>query len=418
MTRHPSILRLRAGVLSTVLVAASLMLLTVLGLMALWDADFRLFSRSAYERNQRANLESAFLLWQHVPELENFLDKDSSLLLYDSLPHSRVYFESRPWGLYEVVSVANHDRRTRALRFMGAAGAWKDAGVFYYPGRNFSFTLSGKSFLKGPVRLPKTGIQYGQFESRFFEGEKLPPGRISLSADSLPPPGEKARETVSGLLALLSTETGELLEADSLSELFYGQEPRLLRMGSGLLTQCILSGNLILLADKLHLDPSCRLENILVVAREITLREGFRGRAQLFATDSIHLGRDAVLEYPSGIFLGKTGERNRIALEAGSEVNGYVIVNGTSLKAGERPSVAHYRQDPTAIVRGLLYVKGVAQWQGLVSGAVFLDKALHISPFGRYEDFVVGATVLENRAFGYPFWLETPPQKTELAWVH
>ena len=55
--------RLPAGVLATVLVVSALMLLSVLGVLALWESDFLFFSRAGYLSRQRANVESAFVLY-------------------------------------------------------------------------------------------------------------------------------------------------------------------------------------------------------------------------------------------------------------------------------------------------------------------------------------------------------------------
>ena len=45
--------RLPAGVLATVLVVSALMLLSVLGVLALWESDFLFFSRAGYLSRQR-----------------------------------------------------------------------------------------------------------------------------------------------------------------------------------------------------------------------------------------------------------------------------------------------------------------------------------------------------------------------------
>lgn len=78
--------RLPAGVLATVLVVSALMLLSVLGVLALWESDFLFFSRAGYLSRQRANVESAFVLYAADSTLTARLDEQGGLRLYDGLP--------------------------------------------------------------------------------------------------------------------------------------------------------------------------------------------------------------------------------------------------------------------------------------------------------------------------------------------
>ena len=73
--------RLPAGVLATVLVVSALMLLSVLGVLALWESDFLFFSRAGYLSRQRANVESAFVLYAADSTLTARLDEQGGLLV-------------------------------------------------------------------------------------------------------------------------------------------------------------------------------------------------------------------------------------------------------------------------------------------------------------------------------------------------
>lgn len=117
---------LPAGVLATVLVVSALMLLSVLGVLALWESDFLFFSRAGYLSRQRANVESAFVLYAADSTLTARLDEQGGLRLYDGLPDSRVRIAVRPWGLYEAVRIEAADSRIAPTRLFGSAApfAW------------------------------------------------------------------------------------------------------------------------------------------------------------------------------------------------------------------------------------------------------------------------------------------------------
>jgi hypothetical protein len=126
--------------------------------------------------------------------------------------------------------------------------------------------------------------------------------------------------------------------------------------------------------------------------------------------DSINIEENVRLDYPSGLYSEKY-----IGIGDGTQVNGYAIVN---LKDEPNVRNANYEQSRLATVRGLVYVSGIAQLQGIVSGTVFLGKAVYYSPRGYYENMIYDATVLENSEMAAPLWLGGPPERKEAKWVY
>lgn len=104
-----------------------------------------------------------------------------------------------------------------------------------------------------------------------------------------------------------------------------------------------------------------------------------------------------VMEYPSGLYAGEYAE-----LGEGATLDGYVIVRDTARRTRV---TANYRQSRTARLRGMLYVDGVAQVQGVLCGRALLRRAVYFSPEGYYEDMVYDLTLLENPLTGHPRWL-------------
>lgn len=54
---------IKAGILSTVMVVSTLMLLTVAALFSLWNIDSFIFARTQYEKAQRNDIESAYVIY-------------------------------------------------------------------------------------------------------------------------------------------------------------------------------------------------------------------------------------------------------------------------------------------------------------------------------------------------------------------
>lgn len=404
---------LPAGVLATVMVVSALMLLSVLGVLALWDTDFLFFARTGYLSRQRANLESAFVLYGADSTWISRLDGERTLLLYDSLPDSRVRIAARPWGLYEAVHVKAADPRIASVRLFGSAGALPESCTFWYATEAASLTLTGRTALHGRLRLPRHGVQYGQIRSVFFSGERIADDRVGYAGKELPALRPGVRRLTDSLFSLMDRQDKWEPMPDSLNVAFGDSAPRLLD-AAGTTRGNRAEGMAVLLGDEVVIDSACRLQNILVVGRTIRVGDGFRGSVQLFASDTILVGKDVMLGYPSGVFVARDNPGRYAEIGPGSRVEGYAIIDGDG-----RPDIhsMNYHQDRTAVVRGLLWVDGTAQAQGIVSGCLVANRLAYYSSEGYYEDMLYDLTLLENPAAAYPLWATTHYRRKEAAWL-
>lgn len=405
--------RIPASVLATVLGVSALMLLSVLGVLALWDADFVFFARAGYLSRQRTYLESAFVLYVADSTLAGGNDTDGSVQLFDSLPDSRMWIAVRPWGLYEAVRAESADPRIAAVRLFGTESPFPQECSFWYATEAASLTLTGRTVLHGRLRLPRHGVQYGQIRSVFFNGERIEGQRVGYAGKELPALRSGVRQATDSLLHLLESPITRETPPDSLEVGFGTVLPRLLNAAD--LTQGThLAGMIVLVGDEVVIDSTCRLQNILVVGRTIRVGNGFRGSAQLFATDTVLISRQVTLGYPSGVFVARGNPERYAEIGPGSRVEGYAIVDGDG-----RPDIhsMNYRQDRTAVVRGLLWADGAAQVQGIVSGRMAANQLAYYSTEGYYEDMLYDMTLLENPAAAYPLWATTRYRRKEAAWL-
>ena len=405
--------RIPASVLATVLVVSALMLLSVLGVLTLWDADFVFFARAGYLSRQRTYLESAFVLYAADSTLAERNGTDGNIQLFDNLPDSRVRITAWPWGLYEAVRVESADPRTVAVRLFGTENPFPQECNFWYATEAPSLTLAGRTVLHGQLRLPRHGVQYGQIRSVFFNGERIEGQRASYAGKELPALRPGVRQATDNLLHLLESPTTRETAPDSQEAGFGTVFPRLLN-AADLAQGTHLAGMIVLVGDEVVIDSTCRLQNILVVGRTVHIGDGFRGTAQLFATDTVLIGRQVTLGYPSGVFIARENPGRYAEIGPKSRVEGYVIVDGDG-----RPEVrrTNYRQERTAVVRGLLWADGAAQVQGIVSGCLVANQLAYYTPEGYYDDMLYDMTLLENPAAAYPLWGTTRYRRKEAAWV-
>lgn len=376
-----------------------LVLTGMLGLVALWEHETLLFARTCRLRQARADVGSAYAFYGLHPDCEE-LSHPEGYRLYDSLPLSRIFVGTRPWGLYDAVTVATSDSLLRTCRLFGAGS--DAAGTLFYADGRSAVTLAGKTELRGMLELPQNGLIYGRVGADFFRGAEIPRTAIRRAAGAIPVPSANAEARLAALFAEAPQTSGPVLP-DSLWWPFLRDSAVVFRLGDAGLADCSLRGRIVLYGDELHIDSTCRIGHLLVCARKVTVGSGARITAQLFARDTVVVEPRAVLEYPSGIYAGRYAEVGDRA-----EVDGYAIVCDTVRR---KKVTASYRQSRTARLRGLLWVDGVAQVQGIVSGRAVLRQAVYFSPQGYYKDVLYDFTVLENRVTAQPLWLASARRK-------
>ncbi len=389
--------------LPTVMILTILMAITVLGVLSLWDMETHLFSRINHVKSNRGYVDSGFVLYESHPEI---IDETGNveITIFDSLATSTVKFEKTMWGLYEIVSASLAGDGFRQTRLLGLSNR-DDSGVsFYYANDGAAITLTGNTNIKGRIMASAGGLMYGQIRSVFFSGEEISPVLISVSDPMLPAPSPDGKENIDTLFSLYGSQH---ITEGSISNDFYGYEPLVIHCDN-VSDFYSISGNIILTGDELHLGNGTLLNDAIVVADKIVIEDGFCGSGQFFARDSLIVGQGARLLYPSGVYSQKYAE-----LKRNSVVEGYVIVDRESSNGYK----LDYLQSRYAKVRGLLYINGNAQLQGIVSGQCYIKKAVYYAPEGYYRNMIYDASVLENRDMPLPVWVAGAGKRETIKWL-
>lgn len=353
---------IRAGALPIVMVVSVLMLLGVLVVISLWESDSLFFSRHNRIRNIKAHINSMYVLYENTPEL--FLSDTTIYQLYDSVPDSKLTVIRSPFGLYNIVHIENQKYKLKQRRILGLRECSDDNSCFWYCDNNSVLTLTGNSNITATCHLPKNGVAYGQMKSAFFTGTKIEPKDIKRSKSDMPIPCAKAKKELEKIFSI----------------------------------QPIVGDTTILIDGEITITASDSLEDIIVIADKITIDDGFNGSVQCFARDSIFVGANVILKYPSGLY-----SQQYISIGDNSHVNGYVIVESREFS----PKKSNYIQERSAKVRGLLFIDGVAQLQGIVTGTAYLREASYFSPQGYYRHMIYDATVLDCDEIAYPYFTQS-----------
>lgn len=401
-----------ASVLATVLVVCTLMLLGLLTVMSLWDIDLMVSYRLYEREQQRANLESGFVLYMDDSTLMERLDESRGVKLYEGDSSSRVQFFRERWGLYEVVTMTTKEG-VQESRLIGRARESFHGANLYIPENNKALSLTGKSTVEGVLRISRNGIAYTQILSEFFSGIPLRQEQITRGAEKFPDVMVETEEVIERLF--LIDDFSSLLSRIPVHRAF--TDSLLCFQASEYLSGMNVSGKVILYSTgSVFVEQDNCFKDVILVASKVEIADGFRGNMQVFAKDSILLGDDVILSPGSGLWIGGECPDRLIRLGEHCEVNGFVIVSGGEEEKGEVPS-ANYFQPATSKVRGLVYVDGVAEVHGFVTGCLYVRDCFYFAPEGYYSSILYNITLLTHSSVSFPFWMDGPYERREIKWL-
>lgn len=412
MKKTINILRLSGSVLPTVLVVCTLMLLAVLALLGLSDVEALFNYGNRARRQKEIWLESAVLLYERDSTLLYRLNEANAFLLYEDDPSSIVTLSRSMWGLYELVSVTTDKGKVRKTCLLGLASESPRQAALYVPDTQRAFTLAGKSNMKGTLYLSENGLLYGQVQSDFYSGDQLPESQVRKSTRLFPELYDFMVDSLNALFygSISAVEPEKIIE----SNCFF--DPVIL-IRTDYLRGMTLRGNTIVHSPgKIEIDSTSRLNDILVVASEVVVREGFSGALQIIASDSIRIEKNVRLRYPSGLIIPAGNTDSYIEVEEESEVNGYVILRTIEEISSEKRT-PHYLQHETSRVRGLLWIDGIAQVQGTVTGSLYANQANYYTQQGYYMNLLYNTSVYRSEAMAFPLWMKSNYQRKTIKWL-
>jgi hypothetical protein len=146
------------------------------------------------------------------------------------------------------------------------------------------------------------------------------------------------------------------------------------------------------------------LDNVLIFAKAIIVQEGFRGTCQLFASDSIAVGRNCHFSYPSclGIIRSKTTKfsaQARISVGEGTTITG-TIFTWEKTPNQLKPLIQLNKRDT---INGQVYSQDAVAFKDgcIIHGSVFSTRFLYQNSFTLYENYLINLQLNSNKLSPY-----------------
>lgn len=299
-------------------------------------------------------------------------EKEFSLF---SNEQNKITTKRMQWGLYEVIGVKNTTNSYLKYGILGYES--KENTSLYLTNTNQSLKVAGNTRLEGDCWLPQKGVERGNISGNPYKGNKLIYGNKRESNKSLPQVNED-------LLIYLSQKENWLDSillwndyTDSLQQSFSQKTLHYISSNAITLTNQTIKGNIIIESSKeICISANANLGNIIVKAPYISIDNQYKGALQLQARDSITIGQEVYLDYPSSITLYDTKSVNDSA--------GYITIGKGSIIYGELLAIQkeyNYRDkisikiSPQVTITGNIYVNGVVDLTNVViNGSVYCQQ--------------------------------------------
>ncbi len=313
------------------------------------------------------------------------------------------------WGAFEVQKLYGQTRRyhRKEAYLLGQDFFFQaDGEALYLADMDKPLILVGAAMVDGKVTVPNDGIFPGNIDGQYYRFKQLVDGNISANASGLPPIDAglssfwqccfdgsiKNRDSLQVLDASLLLRSSTPFSFFSPTAFFFFQ-------GSASLNNVSIAGNAIVGAsDRVVIPSSCKLDNVIVFARKIIVESGFRGRAQLFARDTIAIAAGATLTYPSVAMVmvdSKSNHKGTILLDKGAMLSGALVFSDE--RKADIFSLSGVEMEEGSTVNGIVYCNGMLSLAGEVNGSVYTRYFFVKRYSGFYVNYLLNGIISFSR---------------------
>ncbi|MGM0528969.1 MAG: hypothetical protein ACQERS_11220 [Bacteroidota bacterium] len=361
---------------------------------------------------QRVN--SGILLAAFTEDLWEIVSYDNYRVFYGDT--SSINLSVKPWGALTIISAdgrwKNYTYKKTAL--IGIDPSYDEKISISLADNGRGLSLSGSTIIKGTCYLPDKRIKAASIEGQPFSENTLINGNIKESEDKLPKIRNSFFSHIYSVPKLndedfLKVMNWSNLQVQNIENTFTIKPILVYSQGSIDLTESELKGNIIVFSEvSIEIDSSCMTEDVIVIAPEINIDDGFVGSLQAFSDKSIQVGKRCILLSPSVLAVGNPvsgyAGKKSITIESNSDIHGTLLISNSATE----PEIEIKEKSR---IFGPIYCPGQVTLKSDVFGTIYCNsffletkKAKYINhllnvevnPF-KLSDYYVGARLLETQ---------------------
>ena len=339
----------------------------------------------------------------------------SSMVFNDSVPidldldtHTKLQAIKEYWGIYEKYTVTAKTKKNTFTKIaLVGSNTEKDFPALFVKENQRPLIIVGKTKITGDAYIPKQGIRPGNIAGHSYNKSSLIFGNTRTSATVLPKIASTLKTSIVNTSSNTFKTTNNIpvsLENNStLSNSF--KEPTKYIYGAVInLSGVSLTGNIIVQAsEKISVDASAKLQDILLIAPEIEFKNNAEATLQAFASRSIKVGKNCTLHYPSALVVHKKEKHQKntntrippsISINANTTIKGVVLYLDDSK---EQQFNSHVKIDTNALIIGELYCTQNLEHKGAVMGSVTTNNFVALENGSIYQNHLYNGIINSDK---------------------
>ncbi len=309
--------KLKAGALQYTIFISVLILLLVSAFISLayLQQKTRMSASFFQETIQHCNMSFEYLATNETP-----YNQEIEISFNDEV-ESKVILTKKHWGLFDIVHSKAQIKKEEFEQFALVGGYQPDKSALYLKENNKPLVLVGNTEIRGVAFLPKQGVRRGNIAGNSYYGSELIYGVTGQSTNQLPT--IKTKQTVKGWIkgGFLNDELQSIDLYDGLQLQNSFNQPTQFFQSDGLIDLRFvkLTGNIIIKSNtKIVVANSSQLQDVILIAPEIEIKNNTVGNFQAFATKELIVGEGCNLLYPTVLCLFA---ENQTIIASGSSTN-------------------------------------------------------------------------------------------------
>lgn len=366
-------IRLKSGALQFAIYTGAIVALLLLGLI-LYIHSFKMLQQNT-EINT-ANIKATDFGFFETLKVNN-ITADTLIISNFTDQNQVVKSSSSFWGIFQktIITSTNRTKKFKKCALIGCNFSTKDRLSLYLENTHKPLIVVGNTRIEGNVMIPDQGVQSGYIAGNSYLGNQLIYGNVKFSTQALPKLNNSLVEELETNLTKNNTINSNyvLNENGKNVNSFLSEVKVIYDRNSFSITQEI-AGNFIIKSDNtITISANSLLKDVVVIAPKIVIEDGVVGNFQAIASNTIQVGKNVNLSYPSALVISEKesefAEEGKITIDAFSTIKGVVVF--ISKKDLSNSFGTHLKVEEKTKIIGEVYCEGNFELKGEVWGSVF-----------------------------------------------
>jgi hypothetical protein len=338
------------------------------------------------------NLKSAF----EIARSDYFTEERNNRWFKNSGSDDSIKIKRQPWGAYLMICTETKNRHHK-LSQSGLYGTYLNSDTALLVSDNSRpVGFSGSVIFKGNCYLPKAGVKAAYLEGQSYAGDQGNSSYIKASGPSIPEIDQAFKNSIRRQQNELDPYTDSLIPLNIQQVRHpFNLKTLVFEQGNTTLSNMDLAGNIKLICKNVTVDPTCRLENVLIVCDKIVFKEGFKGSVHVIAADSITVEKKCELMFPSSLVIsarsGKSNQVKSVLFKEDSKFSGGILAFKNSPL--NDPDKVFVKLSSKCEINGLVYSENYIHIEGEINGTIISDKLLLKTPSAVYENHILACKI-------------------------